>query len=128
MLEESEVYQRALQDPSRPVWLSENDIYDQHSLVSGDYRVRSDIHAASIIKNYTTGETQGLLILTLNENFFRNILRMTPQMEALHLFLVSPDHMKCYPLTNDTQELSSEVMSFLPGEKKRGAVWSGMNW
>lgn len=113
-LKKSEVYQKVLQIPSKLVWLSKNDIYDQHSLASGDYRIRSDIHAASIIKNYSTGETQGVLILTLNENFFKNVLRMAPQMDALNLYLVSPDHVKCYPLTDDTEDLPTKVADWIP--------------
>ena len=110
-LEETGVYQAALQSPSKLVWLSENDIYDHYSLDYGDYRIRSDFHAASIIKNYTTGEIQGLLILTLNENFFRNIAKSDPLTESLKVYLISPDLKKCYALSDSGELLSSEVLT-----------------
>ena len=120
-LEETGVYQAALQSPSKLVWLSENDIYDHYSLDYGDYRVRSDFHAASIIKNYTTGEIQGLLILTLNDNFFRNIAKSVPLMDSMKVYLVSPDLKKCYSLSDGAEPLSSEVMANIPlDENLRG--------
>ncbi len=126
-LEETEVFRKALQSPSKLVWLSYNDIYDLHSLGYGDYRVRSDIHAASIIKNYTSGEIQGLLILTLNENYFRNIAKSVPQMDSLKIYLLSSDLEKCYPLTENADDALYDVIDSIPlkGEKHGSVIHNG---
>ena len=113
-LEETRVFQSALLSPSKLVWLSENDIYDLYSVDTGDYRVRSEYHAASIIKNYASGEIQGLLILTLNDNFFRNIAKTVPQTESVNVYLITPDLNKCYPLSENTASLSADFLKSMP--------------
>ena len=123
LLESTEAFQAASQAPSKLVWLSYNDIYEKYGLGYGDYRIRSDIHAASIIKNYTTGETQGILILTLNENYFKNIFKSNSTLEKSNVFLVSPDNQKYYILSSEEPEISPDILKELPlSNKTKGTL------
>ena len=124
-IEETEVYKAALNNPSKLVWLSNNDIYDNYGIEHGDYRMRSDIHAASIIKNYSSGETLGLLILTLNQNYFQELMKTEKVIENANIFLVSPDKTKEYALTAMGVELEPGILNSLRFAGIMGTIQHG---
>ena len=113
VLEDTLVYQSALNRNGNLVWLTENDIYDNYSPRQGYYQVRSDIHAAALIRNYNTGEVQGILILTLDEDYFNNLNYSNGEVDAADLYLVSPDRNKFYKLSGTTEGIPEEINNLI---------------
>lgn len=112
-LRDTEIFKAVCQNPSKLVWMPENDIYNKYVQDNGDYRMRSNIHAASLIKNYATGDIQGLLILTLNPNYFQDSVNVGSDIDNTDLYLISKDRTACHVLSSDEAPIPEEVLSAL---------------
>ena len=106
-LQDSQVYSDAAVKNGSLVWLSENDLY---ALYTPDnmYKPDTNIHAAAVIMDYSHGTQLGLLILSLNRNYFLDITYPAELLSDSSLSLVSPDKKTIYGIAGNTAGMTAE--------------------
>lgn len=122
-LEETEVFKAAQSQPGELVWLTENDIYNLYG-TEGPYKNTSDIHAASVIRDYVQDRTYGILILSLNNQFFQNMTFSDKELEGTRLYLVSPDKKKKYKISGTEEDLETDILSELDFSEKAAGIYT----
>lgn len=127
-IQNTEVYKAIQQYPGELVWLTENDIYDRYGMDVGMYKNTSDIHAAAVIQNYISKEVLGILILSLDNNYFSKMTFSDDMIEGTNLYLVSPDKKRNYKLSGTEEDLDEVVLKNLPfGEENSGVYTKNDN-
>lgn len=111
-VEDTDVFRAADESPGELVWLTNNDIYSKYGTV-GLYKNVSDIHAASVIRDYIRRQVYGVVILTLNSNFFQDMTFSDKELEGTNLYLVSEDKKVNYKISGTEEELEDSVLEKL---------------
>ena len=123
-LQRSQVYRDAAQKNGSLVWLSENDLYDLYTL-DNMYKPDTDIHAAAVIMDYSHGTQLGLMVLSLNRNYFLDITYPAELLSDSSLSLVSPDKKAIYGIAGNTGGMTAEDLERLDFEG--GEQWISSN-
>ncbi|NLI21686.1 MAG: histidine kinase [Clostridiales bacterium] len=111
-LEDTQVYRDTQAKQGSLVWLEANDIYDRYAL-DPTYRPDTDIHAAAVIMDYSHRKLLGLMILSLNKNYFSRITYPEGMLSGSRLFLVSPSGRSIYGVAGEAEGLSAEDLAGL---------------
>ena len=123
VLEQSDVFQQASKYNGALVWLPQNSILDQYAKDPNSFISRMPgVRAAAIIKDYTRGEVLGLLMLSLQDDYFFKINYSNKKLETVKMFLVSPDGSVSLPFAGTQGELSKYVMNQLDFSKASNAT------
>ena len=123
-LQNSQVYRDAAQKNGSLVWLSENDLYDLYTL-DNMYKPDTDIHAAAVIMDYSHGTQLGLMILSLNRNYFMDITYPAELLSDSSLSLVSPDKNAVYGIAGNAGGMTAEDLERL--DFNGGEQWISSN-
>jgi two-component system sensor histidine kinase YesM len=97
-LEDTGVYREAQEGNGNLVWLSENDIFENYGTRDRMYSTLSKVHAAAVIKNYSLNQVLGILIITLDKNYFNGMTFAGDMMKNCDLYMVSSDRSSIFPL------------------------------
>lgn len=116
-LKNTSVYNQAATGNGTLMWLTENDIFESYSPSDIMYQSRTNIHAAAIIKDYTTNRELGVLILSLRKNFFKNITYSGEVLQRTGFYLVSSDKAMVYPVSSTVPEFSKDLLGELDFSK-----------
>jgi two-component system sensor histidine kinase YesM len=119
-LKDTSVYKQAATGKGKLVWLTENDIFDSYSPSDIMYQSRTNIHAAAVIKDYTTNRELGILIISLRKNFFTNINFSNEDQQNTRFYLISPDKTVIYPVSSISISLPTEIMKDLDFSNGKG--------
>lgn len=111
-LEDTYVFCEADKKPGELVWLTDNDIYNEYGTV-GLYKNVSDIHAAAVIRDYIRKQVYGVLILSLNSDYFQNMTFSDKELKGTNLYLVSTDKKVNYKISGTKEELEPFVLENL---------------
>ena len=106
------------------IWLSSNDLNELYAKDSILIEPLGGISGAAVIKDYSSNEIKGLLILVLKDNYFRNMEYSNENLENVLFYLVSPDKSIIIPMNSDTAQLEEEVLEGIDTEIKRGLFTS----
>lgn len=112
-LEDSGVYAQAAVGKGALVWLTDNDLFDRYGAQTGMYSPGSDLHAAAVIEDYSRKRVMGLLLLTLQKDYFQNITYSGELIDGTNLYLVSPDKGRVYTVSGTTAALEDAVLEGL---------------
>jgi two-component system sensor histidine kinase YesM len=119
-LGETQVFQRVEAANGALVWLNDNSIIDRYS---GDSIFPSDhmggIRAAAVIKDYNRGETLGLLMVSVKENFFSSINYSNSRLQKINIYLLSPDRTIMYPVAGTSGMLQTDVIRTIDNTKNK---------
>ena len=119
-LKETEVFQRAEAANGALVWLNDNNIIDRYG---GDSIFPSDhmggIRAAAIIKDYNRGQTLGLLMVSLKENFFSSINYSNSRLQKISIYMLSPDKATVYPVAGTSSSLPADIREAIDNSRDR---------
>lgn len=110
--EKTKVYLETKNGSGDLIWLSENDIYNLYGTL-GMYKNTSNIHAAAVLKNYSTGEEMGILILSVRNGYFEKMKFGDERIKGTKLYLVSPDKVEAYKVSGTEEDLDEEVLEEL---------------
>jgi len=117
-LKETEVFQRAEAANGALVWLNDNSIIDRYG---GDSIFPSDhmggIRAAAVIRDYNRGETLGLLMVSLKENFFSSINYSNSRLQKISIYMLSPDKATVYPVAGTSGSLHTDIRETIDNSK-----------
>ena len=117
-LNETEVFQRAEAANGALVWLNDNGIIDRYG---GDSIFPSDhmggIRAAAVIRDYNRGQTLGLLMVSLKENFFSSINYSNSRLQKISIYMLSPDKSTVYPVAGTSGTLYADVRATIDNSK-----------
>lgn len=117
-LGETQVFQRAEAANGALVWLNDNSIIDRYS---GDSIFPSDhmggIRAVAVIKDYNRGETLGLLMVSVKENFFSSINYSNNRLQKISIYLLSPDKTVVYPVAGTSGTLHPDIRTVIDNSK-----------
>lgn len=125
-LEKTEVFCRADEHPGELVWLTENDIYNSYGTV-GLYKNKTDIHAAAVIRDYIRKQVYGILILSLNQDFFQKMTFSDKELKNINMYLVSEDKSKNYGVSGTRTNLEESVLESLDFTNKTIDVKASKN-
>jgi len=120
-LESSEVFQKAIRYNGGMVWLNENDINEAYAKDSNRLTSLEGISGAAVIKDYTTNEIKGLLIMVIKENYFTNMDYSNQKLDNVSLYLVHPGKTVVLPVNAPDKSLSGMVLSGINTAFKRGS-------
>lgn len=123
-LEDTGVFQAADRQKGTLVWLTENDIYENYSMGIGMYENTSDIHAAAVIQDYVSNETLGVMILSLDNDYFENMAFSDNLMEGTDFYLISPDKKQNYKIFGTKTELGKGVLEKLSFTERDAGVYT----
>ena len=102
------------------VWLNNNSIIDRYG---GDSIFPSDhmggIRAAAVIKDYNRGETLGLLMVSVKDNFFSSINYSNSRLQKISIYLLSPDKNLVYPVAGTSGMLHPDIRATIDNTKKK---------
>lgn len=111
-LQSSQVYRDAVQKNGSLVWLSGNDLYDLYTM-DNMYKPDTNIHAAAVIMDYSHRTQMGLMILSLNRNYFLDISYPAELLSGSSLSLVSPDKKAVYGIAGNTGGVTADDLAKL---------------
>lgn len=123
-LENTNAFKAANQNPGNLVWLTENDIYNDYDVDVKMYKNNSDIHAAALIRDYISKETLGLLILSLDNDYFENMTFSDNLIEGTNLYLISPDKKQNYKLSGTKTDLDETILEALSFAESDSGVYT----
>ncbi len=101
------------------IWLSSNDLNELYAKDSILLTPLGGISGAAVIKDYSSNEVKGLLILVLKDNYFRNMEYSNENLENVLFYLFSPDKSVIIPMNSDTDELEEDVLKNIDTQIKR---------
>ncbi len=111
-LQDSQVYRDAAEKKGSLVWLSENDLYDLYT-VDNMYKPDTNIHAAAVIMDYSHRTQMGLVILSLNQDYFQDISYPAELLSDSSLYLVSPNKKSIYSVAGSEASLTADDLAHL---------------
>ena len=119
-LGETQVFRHAEAANGALVWLNDNGIIDSYS---GDSIFPSDhmsgIRAAAVIRDYNRGETLGLLMVSVKENFFSSINYSNSRLRKISIYMLSPDKTVVYPVAGTTGILHPDIRATIDNSKEK---------
>ncbi len=119
-LGETQEFLRAEAANGALVWLNNNSIIDRYG---GDSIFPSDhmggIRAAAVIKDYNRGETLGLLMVSVKDNFFSSINYSNSRLQKISIYMLSPDKNLVYPVAGTSGMLHPDIRATIDNTKKK---------
>ncbi len=123
ILEETQVYQKALPYNGALVWLPANDILDQYAKDPNFFTTKlTGLRAVAIIKDYTRIEVHGLLMVSLQDSYFSRIYYSNKKLDTVKMYLVSPDKAMVLPVAGSAGNLAPHILDALDFSHEDGAT------
>lgn len=123
-MEDTKVFQAANQHLGNLIWLTENDIYEDYSVDVKMYKNNSNIHAAALIQDYVSNETLGILILSLDNDYFEKMKFSDNLIEGTNLYLISPDKKQNYKLFGTKADMDDAILANLSFAESQSGVYT----
>lgn len=120
-ISETEAYKEAAKYNGGLVWLSENDLNMNYAKDTIMLRPLGGISGVAVIKDYVSNEVDGLLVLVLEDKYFRNMEYSNEQLENVLFYLVSPDKSVIIPMNSPDSELDEDIINRIGSTGKRDA-------
>ena len=120
-IQNTSVFKEAAKYNGGMVWLSKNEINDAYAKDSILLSPLGGISGVAVIKDYTSNEISGLLIMVIKKSYFANIDYFSEKLSNVSLFLVSPDKSIILPLNSTEGVLNKDILSKIDTKSQRGS-------
>jgi two-component system sensor histidine kinase YesM len=124
-IQNTQVFKEAEKYNGGMIWLSSNDVNERYAKDSILLRPLGGISGAAVIKDYTSNEIKGLLVMVIKDNYFRNMEYSNEEIESALFYLVSPDKSIVIPMNSTNSVLNDAILSDIDTAVKRGSFTNG---
>jgi two-component system sensor histidine kinase YesM len=122
----TDVYEHASVGYGKLIWLKDNSIMERYSTYPyySNYQ-KPGIRAAAIVKDYRQDRILGLLMISINENYFYKLRYASNRLNDVRLYLLSPDKEKIYPVARTAATLEPRIIEQLDPSRASGTFIFG---
>lgn len=103
------------------IWLSENDVNEYYAKDSILLSPLGGISGSAIIKDNSSNEIKGLLIMVIKEDYFMDMDYSNVKLDNISPYLVSPDKSVVLPISSSNGILSGSILEKIDTNSKRGS-------
>ena len=120
-IRDTQVFMEAEKYNGGMIWLSSNDVNERFAKDSILLSPLGGISGAAVIKDYTSNENKGLLVMVIKDNYFRNMEYSNEKIDSALFYLVSPDKSMVIPMNSSDSLLSDGILQDIDTAEKRGS-------
>ena len=126
-IRDTQVFEDAEKYNGGMIWLSSNDVNEHYAKDSILLSPLGGISGAAVIKDYTSNEIKGLLVMVIKDNYFRNMEYSNEKIDSALFYLVSPDKSIVIPMNSSDRALSDGILKDIDTTAKRSSFtnWEG---
>lgn len=120
-IQNTSVFKEAVKYNGGVVWLCKNDINDAYAKDTILLSPLGGISGVAVIKDYTSNEIKGLLIMVIKKSYFTNMDYFSEKLSNISLFLVSPDKSIVLPINSTQGVLDNDILNKIDTKIKKGS-------